>query len=54
MNKKYESPSISVETYDLEYTLAAGSVTPHLESGIITEEWEEQEIDLGNYNFNLK
>lgn len=51
MKKEYERPLIVIETYIIESSFAASSVTPHFQNGAVIEEWEEQEIDLGKFEW---
>lgn len=50
--EKYQKTTIYVETISIENPLAASSVTPHLDyNGAVMEEWEEQEVELGRYEW---
>lgn len=52
MKKEYEKPLVVIETYIIESSLAASSVTPHFQNnGAVMEEWEEQDVELGKYNW---
>jgi hypothetical protein len=52
MKKEYEKPLVVIETYIIESSLAASSVTPHFQNNsAVMEEWEEQDVELGKYNW---